>query len=104
MLAVRHGVDGSRVRTHACELARRNDATQGAQASEEAMNITVYYESDWIVIGDRVCPHSLYEQRHSEAFNGRQRWESFVATGEIPKDCPELKRVCSIKNVAEESP
>jgi len=59
----------------------------------------IYYESDWLLVGDRVCPRSLYEQRHSEAFNGRQRWEAFIATGEIPKDCPELRRVCRITQV-----
>lgn len=80
-------------------------------------NIVMFYPEDWMVLqGDArmeslplrdaayrceltmqsvLCPRSLYESRHHD--NGR--FAAFMRTGEIPDDCPELRRIASIRNV-----
>jgi len=79
--------------------------------------IIAYHPDDWIALhvkpsmrqegdvtrfdfGAVLCPRSLYENRYTEG--GRERYAEFLSTGKIPPGCPELKRACSITNIAEE--
>lgn len=85
-------------------------------------DVFILYPDDWVLLYDgpsestavsefgtirmtitqrvpRICPRSLYEESLLPE-GQRHRWNQFLRTGEIPPDCPELRRICAIRNAA----
>lgn len=111
---------------HITDIARQTNARREAEVHRQLRSIAggtivAFSRSDWVLLYDddiagrfersadgnsirytaplpRICPVSLYESR-LDGGAGAARFAEFLRTGKIPDDCPELRRICAIRNV-----